>query len=161
MRRVLGLVAVVAAASLVVVVPAAQATFPGKNGKIVYGSAQVLRREAFSTVTINTDGSDRLEVIYEGGMATWSPDGKKLALRSFDYHSCCHPTSDLEVMNADGSDLRLLTNLGGNVESIAWSPDGTRIATTELHYRGTIDIYVVNVDGSGVTKVIPNASDAR
>jgi Tol biopolymer transport system component len=156
MRRLLGLAVVALVAILIAALPA-QATFPGKNGKLAFGSAQELRPEAFSTYSINPDGSDRSEVVYEGGMAAWSPDGKTLALRSFDYHSCCHPTSELEVVNADGSDLRLLSDLGGNVLSIAWSPDGTRIAISVLRYRRSTDIYVVNADGSGITKVVPDS----
>ena len=53
-------------------------------------------------------------------------------------------TSDLYVVNADGSGLRRLTRHAENVpRSFAWSPDGRTIAF--LHNR---EVYIVKADGS-------------
>lgn len=65
----------------------------------------------------------------------------------------------LWVMNADGSDKRLLLETmewqqGGWVGHLAWSPDGTRLAF-ELRKSSSPGIYTVGADGSGLTLAIP------
>jgi TolB protein len=80
---------------------------------------------------------------------TWSPDGRSIA-----FHSNREgQSSGLYVMEADGSNPRLLTSAGGS--DPAWSPDGTRIAFTTVHgYNGDYpEIYVVGIDGSGLQQV--------
>ena len=56
------------------------------------------------------------------------------------------------TVNPDGSDEQQLTFFGecnGEVRSLAWSPDGTKIAF------GKAGIYVINADGSGLTNITP------
>jgi TolB protein len=56
-------------------------------------------------------------------------------------------TSELYVVNADGSDKRLLARTGGysyGYEDVAWSRDGRTIA-----FKGESRVLVVNADGSG------------
>jgi Tol biopolymer transport system component len=55
---------------------------------------------------------------------------------------------EVVVMNADGTDVRLVTNSGFEDEGPSWSPDGTRIAYTNDNYAGYQDIYVVDVYGA-------------
>jgi len=73
--------------------------------------------------------------------AAWSPDGTQVAF---------HNGTSLMVVNADGSDLRALPGPGGS--DPAWSPDGRRIAFTRSDGSGP-DIYVMNLDGSGLTRL--------
>src|SRR5438874_808409 len=94
----------------------------------------------------------------------WSPQGNEIA---FSRHVTPDVHSSLWVMHSDGSGLRPLTvppssSCGGpNADPAAigclepaWSPDGTKIA-----FAGGLDldtdgeIYVVNVDGTGLTQV--------
>ena len=58
--------------------------------------------------------------------------------------------SDLFVMKPDGSANRQLTSSGGNGDP-CWSPDGTRIAFTAVHYADNYNsqIHIINADGSG------------
>ncbi|HXG95752.1 MAG TPA: Ig-like domain-containing protein [Gemmatimonadales bacterium] len=80
----------------------------------------------------------------------WSPDGSRIA-----FVSDRSGTSEIHVMNADGSGVKQLTNIQGALAP-AWSPDGRRIAFT---LAGNI-IYVMNADGSGLSRLSdPNASD--
>ena len=101
--------------------------------------------------------------------AAWSPDGTKIAFvsdwRAFDI------LYDLYVMNADGSDVRLL--LGGPFFGPvtyyfqpAWSPDGGTIALTVCTNSWDIcfpesTVALVNADGSGLRSIANAGGFAR
>ena len=64
------------------------------------------------------------------------------------------------AMNADGSNVRELTDPSGRNLDPAWSPDGRKIAFSGFNHcvfgvpgRCTNEIFVMNADGSGVTRV--------
>jgi Tol biopolymer transport system component len=59
------------------------------------------------------------------------------------------------TMNADGSDVKRLTDNLNQDKSPAWSPDGRRIAFTSDR-DGNSEIYVMNEDGTGVIRVTDN-----
>ena len=71
-----------------------------------------------------------------------------------------HPRG-IRIMNADGSGNREF--LGGGACNPAWSPDGTRIAYSTLFAadpaRIRRGVFVINVDGSGDTRVLWNRED--
>ena len=63
-------------------------------------------------------------------------------------------SSDIYIINSDGSGLKQLTNNGNYSSDAAWSPDGNRLAftSTSIDANGTIvasEIYQINADGSG------------
>ena len=136
------------------------------NGKIVFTSDR--HYKGLSIWTMNPDGSSPTRLtddksrteklpsfspVYDGN-PVWSPDGTKIAFVSnTDY------LFSLYVMNADGSNAQLVTNKVLDVGEPAWSPDGRKIAFS-AGVRGSIgmskpsvDIYVINVDGSGLAKL--------
>jgi TolB protein len=71
----------------------------------------------------------------------WSPDGQKIAFTAWSDKT---PTSDVFVMNADGSGKERLTSDPVWESGVAWSPDGQKIAFA----GGNSEIYVMNSDGS-------------
>jgi len=78
---------------------------------------------------------------------TWSPDGSRIA-----FASSRAGDRQLFVMNADGSNIRPVTDLNNMGGRSTWSPDGTKLA----FYRGPAgdhNIYVISVDGTGLTQL--------
>jgi tol-pal system beta propeller repeat protein TolB len=79
----------------------------------------------------------------------WSPDGSKILFNR------CLPGGDCDVwvMNANGTGAVNLTQTPDNMEqSPAWSPDGTRIVFSQTRDLNQ-DLYVMNSDGSAVTRL--------
>ncbi len=80
---------------------------------------------------------------------TWSPDGQRLAFasnRAGRKIGAFADTSDIYVMNADGSNVVRRTSGGYNVDP-AWSPDGRTIAFTTLE-QGSAGIAVIDAAGA-------------
>lgn len=148
----------------------AEATMNRDGSRIVFTSN---RDGDLDIYTMRPDGTDvkRLttEPGYDGG-AVFSPDGKKIAYRSFhpegaaleDFRALLseakvRPSSmELWVMNADGSDRRQVTRLGGANFGPYWHPDGRRIvfASNHLDPKGrNFDLFLVAEDGTGIERV--------
>jgi TolB protein len=77
----------------------------------------------------------------------WSPDGKTLA-----FASLRDGIQKIYVMDANGNNLRRLTDTVRVEAQPSWSPDGTRIAFVSGD-NVTTQIYIMNSDGTEVTKV--------
>lgn len=148
----------------------AEATLSPDGSRIVFTSTRDGDLEIY---TMNTDGSDIRRLThtpgYDGG-PFFSPDGSKIVYRAFhptgseldDYRTLLaeglvRPTSmELWVMNADGSDQRQITHLGGANFAPYFYPDGKRIIFASNHTEPTsrnFDLYMVNLDGTGLTQV--------
>jgi hypothetical protein len=64
-------------------------------------------------------------------------------------------------MNADGSNpVDITTSPGGQFDGDPdWSPDGSRfVFTTDRHAGSDLEIYVMNADGSGQTRLTTSAA---
>jgi Tol biopolymer transport system component len=118
------------------------------------------RREGkFSIYVVGVDGQDLRRVTDGFGGDTepaWSPDGTRIAfVRGYDgtsggYANLGSCSSEIYVVNEDGSGERLLTDGGGT--DPAWSPDGTRIAFSSFR-DGNYEIYTMASDGSSVKRL--------
>ena len=122
--------------------------------------------------TMNVDGTNvqRLTntVGYDGG-PWWSPDGKRIVYRAnhpqdsaqlrqykdlLDERLVKPSRVELYVMNADGSDQRQITALGGANFGPSWSPDGSKIifASNFVAPRsGNFELYLVSASESMAT----------
>ena len=168
MRKCVPLLATMAAALLLASVIAlampkerARAAFPGISGKIVFEkpghnggiysihfSGKHLKRLANNSYSRATDS----DVINE--TPSWSANGKKIVFARNNNATTIGSRSreNIYVMNADGSNKRLVTNersLPGNIKQDgqpAFSPSGKKI----VFWRGR-DLYTINVDGTNLT----------
>lgn len=123
--------------------------------------------------TINADGSDKRRVTPADGswkmLPKWSPDGMKI-LHTVDpdppLWDWYHGPHRLWIVNSDGSDPRQITFDAGSPEVTpghdlsqdlpgGWSADGSRILFQKYYVDGTdrSDFFVINADGSGLTRV--------
>jgi Tol biopolymer transport system component len=76
----------------------------------------------------------------------WSPDGEEIAFSG--------AAEKKYIVNADGTELReLMPNVGDHISSYSWSPNGEKIAFAAVHYRGELDIYEIDADGTGQTNL--------
>ena len=66
--------------------------------------------------------------------------------------------SEINLMNADGRNLHPLPNTSG-AATVAWSPDGERIAFIVHHNDNDWSMYVVNADGSNRARLTQGKLD--
>ena len=84
----------------------------------------------------------------------WSPDGTRIVFESGHDDGSGSFIGSISVMNADGSNVRRLTNYPGFDYSPKWSPDGTKIAlgrADDFIDQG-LNISVMNADGTNQTR---------
>jgi len=122
------------------------------DGRIVFHS-----KTGASEISIaNRDGSN-IVTLTNNDAEEWhpevSPDGSQVA-----YMSNRDGNWEIYVMNIDGSNERRLTSNELSDWDPSWSPDGKSIAFVSDNVRDLYDIHIINVDGSGLTRVVENAS---
>jgi Tol biopolymer transport system component len=89
------------------------------------------------------------------GRSDWSPNGQFIVTYSGEpWHR------EIYLMDADGSNARVISPPGGNAQGAAFSPDGQWIAFTAYydHYGDDhgCEIYVMRVDGSNLRRLTNN-----
>jgi TolB protein len=103
-------------------------------------------------IELDPDGSNfvRIDTGRQSADPSWSPDGTKIAFMCGSY---VH--ADICVMNADGTEMKDLTNSDRTDWSPAWSPDGSRIvwaADTNTKYEFA-NLWRMRPDGSAKTRL--------
>jgi len=130
------------------------------NGKIAFASN---RDGHYEIYTMNLDGSQVTRLTYTNAYISsaeypnWSPNGDYIAFKLFQYEAN-NVIDDIYVMLANGSELTNVTNSPENEQYPVWSPDGNQFAFTRSTDHGA-DIFIINVDGSGLTKVVDGADN--
>lgn len=149
----------------------AEATVSPKGDKIVFTS---MRSGDLELYTMNIDGSDVQQITdelgYDGG-AFFSPDGTKLIFRASrpkteeaikEYkdllaQGLVQPTEmELFICDADGSNLKQLTNLGNANWSPFFHPSGEKIlfsSNFEAERGFPFNLYLIDLDGKNLERV--------
>ncbi len=101
---------------------------------------------------MNADGSGVRQLTTNDlpeGTPAWSPDGKSIAFVRF-----FTTNFDLYVIGANGAGERVLTPTSAQREfQPAFSPDGKKIVYSRDEANGVFQLYSINVDGSGATRL--------
>ena len=123
--------------------------------KIVFSDGQ--SHDGTTIMTMSVDGSNRTELLNLASPGvpdgttqiwdpTWSPDGGSIAFASrHESGGAVLGGWQVQIMNADGSGLRFLSQDGWSKTSPAWSNDGSQIA---------VETYNNVVEGSGFNEAI-------
>jgi Tol biopolymer transport system component len=149
----------------------AEATVSPKGDKIVFTSDRSGDLELY---TMDIDGSNVQQITdqlgYDGG-AFFSPDGTKLIFRSSrpktekeikEYkdllaEGLVEPTEmELYICNADGSDLKQLTDLGNANWSPFFHPSGEKIlfsSNFEAERGFPFNLYMIDIDGKNLKRI--------
>lgn len=149
----------------------AEAVISPKGDKIIFSS---MRNGDLDLYLMDIDGSNVKQIThdigYDGG-AWFSPDGSKIVWRASrpkteseikEYQDLLSqglvmPTNmEVFVANADGSDVRQITNLGKANWAPNFMPDGKRIifASNHEYEKGfPFNMYIINMDGTGLKKI--------
>ena len=149
----------------------AEATISPRGDRIVFTS---LRGGDLDLYTMNLDGSDvrqiTHEIGYDGG-AYFSPDGSKIVWRASrpkpgpeleEYKTLLAQglikphALDIYMANADGTDVRRLTDNGAANFAPFFHPSGKKVifcSNVDDPQRRRFDLHLVNVDGTGVERV--------
>lgn len=149
----------------------AEATVNWRTGKIVYTS---MVSSDLDLWVMNSDGSEKRQITkrtgYDGG-AFFSRDGKRLVWRAN------HPATpeamkrykdllaenlttpmrmEIFISDADGSNVRQITDFGCASFAPTFTPDGQRIIFSSNRHncdgRG-FELYMMNLDGSGLKQI--------
>ena len=151
----------------------AEATI-GPDGRIVFTSVRDGDMEIYS---MNGDGSDVKRLTHRQGPdggPFFSPDGSQIIFRGREIADgpeyddfkrlldagLWRPTAvEVFVMDADGGNVRQVTDFGGASFAPFWHPDGERIIfSSNLHNPDgrNFDIFMMNVDGTGLEQITFN-----
>lgn len=151
------------------------------DGKqIVFGSQ---REGDFDIYVMNADGTNVRRLTdaagYDGG-PWFSPDGKKIVWRAWypetdqdrarwkdamEHDYIIAVPLDIRVMDADGSNKKLLVKNGATNWAPSWHPDGKRISFSSnmddwrddiKAFGHNFELYMINLDGTGLTRITYN-----
>jgi Tol biopolymer transport system component len=152
----------------------AEATVSPNGDKVVFTS---LRNGDPEIYTMNLDGSEQTRLTFEKGYdggPFFSPDGSKIVFRASrpvtetqmtDYNDLVEngyvrPTAlEIFVMDADGKNMKQITNLGKASFAPFFHPSGKKIIFSS-NYNGDnprdFNLWMINIDGSGLERITFN-----
>jgi Tol biopolymer transport system component len=138
----------------------------GSGRVLVALSAESTEPAEAYLASVALDGSDLVSIttppagggIASDGYPALSPDRETIAFK----RATAAPTGSTDphiyLVDADGSNLRRLTDARGAELNPAWSPDGSEIAFAR-ETRGRFDLFACAPDGSGLRRLTNTPSD--
>jgi Tol biopolymer transport system component len=147
MKRHIAIAIAVAVLAVLAAAGSALSTGQASNGRILYYQQVNGKEQLF---TIRADGSGRKQLTHgptHSLNGDWSPDGKLIV---FERIAADDSHAGVAVMNADGSDVRLLTPTGYQGDP-SFTPDGRQIVFARSEQGD--DVWLMNLDGSDQHKV--------
>jgi TolB protein len=152
----------------------AEATVSPKGDKIIFTSTRDGDPELY---IMDLDGSNQTRLTFEKGYdggAFFSNDGSRIVFRASrpesekdlsDYkelveEGLVRPTAlEIFVMDADGKNMKQVTNFGKASFAPFFHPDGKRIIfSSNINSQSgrNFDLYIINIDGTGLEQVTFN-----
>ncbi len=121
--------------------------------------------QSWALVVMNADGSGRRQITESAGCVTcamgpyWTPDGTQIGftIEPSPRPTCEIKSTELGIVNVDGSECRRLTTNSWIDVFCGWSPDGASILFTS-HESGVEQVYVASADMTGVRRLTDEAS---
>jgi len=104
---------------------------------------------------------ENIEIPSVIGDYSWSPDCSKIV-----FTSDREGNRDIYVMNANGTDERMLTDRVSNYASPSWSPDGSKIVFVDTYPNLLAiyvpnDIFIINADGTGMKNLTRDTNNNK
>ena len=142
-------VLVACAAALLALSEEAEATFPGKNGRIAYSGFGGGTDTGIYTINPDGSGKTRIPAPRVSGEAepSYSPDGKRIVYLGYE-----GPDTEIYTIKVGGGDKTRVTNNTSDEASPSYSSDGKRIVYAS-YGRNDTEIYTIGVGGGGKKKV--------
>jgi dipeptidyl aminopeptidase/acylaminoacyl peptidase len=151
MRRNLVIAPLAALLITAIVAGPASATYPDRNGRLVF---QADTGSGYQLYTVKANGHDLQQVTHvtnsDAVLADWSPDGRQIV-----YEHGAEEYARVEIMNADGTNVRVLAGTGTETDLTfagdpSFTPDGEHIVFGKF-VAATEDagIWIMNLDGGG------------
>jgi Tol biopolymer transport system component len=120
----------------------ARAAFPGVNGLIAFTSDRDGNYEVYSIAPNGAETNLTNDPASQDASPAWSPDGRTIVFeRDF----------ELYTMDADGGHITQVPGVPAvGPADPTWSPNGNQIAFDGYTPDGGSDIYIINLDGTGL-----------
>ena len=131
---------------------AAQAAFPGQNGRVAFTGIDRLTGKAdLYTAEPDGDGVARLTSDGVSDNPVFSPDGSQLAFTS---------GSKVYIGDPNAQNRQLVLDFGVGAYELDWSPDATKLVAAFPNctdFDCEPDLYLFGIDGSGLTNLTNTA----
>lgn len=131
-----------------------QANSGDEDGRIAFVGNQ---NGSFQLYTMNPDGSDMIQItnlaptLFETWVPDFSPDGKRITFCYGVFDPFGNVSTEIYVINTDGTNLVQLTHDGRFDCAPRWSPDGASIVFARQSTRtGQLVVATMRPDGTNV-----------
>ncbi|MFA6109880.1 MAG: choice-of-anchor D domain-containing protein, partial [Candidatus Latescibacterota bacterium] len=137
--------------------PSAFSLAPGGSQAVVVEFRPVASGTVYTTLTLASNDLDSpLTRLVVNGRAIEGPPDLQIA-NQIAFESDRDGNREIYAMNPDGTGQTNLTQHPSSDQNPAWSPDGSRIAFTSARDNPSGDIYLMDANGAGVTRVTTNS----